>query len=131
MKSFRFFTLFSRIAFVVLLSISLFSCGDTPSSKFLKQYESFVVSAEKSAQNKSIGKLDSLAKKEADFMKQAGSITKSGEWTAAEAAKFTALSARWTAAEAKLTALKTKEEAGKATQKTGEALKDLGSKLKK
>ena len=89
------------------------------------------MSAEKSAQNKSIGKLDNLAKKEADFMKQAGSITKSGDWTAAEAAKFTALSARWTAAEAKLTALKTKEEAGKAAQKTGEALKDLGSKLKK
>ena len=126
---------FSRILLIfataIMLSMALTSCGDTPSSKFLKDYEAFVVSAEKCAKSNSVGKLDSLAKKEADFMKKAGEIGKSGEWTAAEAAKYTALSARWTVAEAKLVAVKTKNEAGKAAKETGKALKDLGNKLTK
>ncbi|MBQ3826213.1 MAG: hypothetical protein II811_08790, partial [Spirochaetaceae bacterium] len=114
-------------AFFALVSVSFFSCGDSSSSKFLKDYEKFVISAEKSAENKATGKLDNLAKKEAEFAKKATKI----EMSVADAGKFAVLSARWTAAEAKLSALKVKDEAGKAAEKTGSALKELGGKLKK
>ena len=119
-------------AFCVLVSVFLFSCGESPSAKFLKDYEAFVVSAEKSADSKATGKLESLAKKEAEFSKKALELAKdTSAWTLSDAGKFTALTARWTAAEARLSALKVKDEAGNAAEKTGAALKELGGKLKK
>ena len=123
---------FAKLGFVfIVLAALTVSCGDTPSSKFLKEYEAFVISAEKSAQNNAASKLESLTQKEADFMKRAGQIAKSAEWSIEDAAKYTALSARWTAAEAKLSALKAKDETGKAAKKAGAALKDLGNTLTK
>ena len=120
------------VAFIALVSVSFFSCGETPSAKFLKEYEAFVVSAEKSAKSNDVSKLEALAKKEAQFTKKAGQLSKdTSSWTISDAGKYTALTARWTAAEAKLSALKVKKEAGKAAEKTCAALKDLGSKLKK
>ena len=99
---------------IALVSLSLFSCGETPAQKFLREYEAFVVSAEKSAEKKAVGKIESLSKKEEVFVKKTGELAKKTElWTASDAAEFAKLKARFVAAESKLAAQKVANEAKK------------------
>lgn len=120
------------IATILFTGLIFISCEKlTDSQKFLKDYEAFVVSAEKAADNKDVNKIKPLIDKEAEFMKRAGAIGKTAEWTIADAGKFTALSARFTAAEARLSAMKVVEETGDAAQEAGKAAEKAGKETGK
>ncbi|MCR5606847.1 MAG: hypothetical protein K6F69_08545 [Treponema sp.] len=120
---------FITILFAGLIFISCEKLTD--SQKFLKDYEAFVVSAEKAADNKAVNKIKPLIDKEAEYMKKAAAIGKTAEWTIADAGKFTALSARFTAAEARLTAAKAAKETGEVAKEAGKAAEEAGKETGK